>query len=105
MLHPLRFPLLACLLLPLAQPAADKKSALDKPTLEAYVRHLFVWGPQIKIDIGDAKPASLPGMLEVNVHASAGNAAQDEVFYISKDGQKIIRGTIFDVKDNPFKPD
>src|SRR6266571_3244522 len=105
MLHSLRFLLLACLLLPIAQPAGDKKSALDKPTLEAYVRHLFVWGPQIKVEISNAKPSALPGMLEVNIRASAGNATQDEIFYISKDGQKLLRGTIFDVKDNPFKTD
>ena len=105
MLHSLRFLLLACLLLPLAQPAADKKSALDKPTLEAYVRHLFVWGPQIKVEISNPKPSLLPGLMEVTVHASAGNAVQDEVFYISKDGQTLVRGSMFDVKDNPFKAD
>jgi len=105
MLHSRRFLLLACLLLPLAQPAADKKSALDKPTLEAYVRHLFVWGPQIKVEISNPKASPLPGLMEVTVHASAGNATQDEVFYISKDGQTLVRGSMFDVKDNPFKAD
>jgi protein-disulfide isomerase len=43
--------------------------------------------------------------MEVTVHASAGNATQDEVFYISKDGQTLVRGSMFDVKDNPFKAD
>src|SRR5439155_12438139 len=105
MLHSLRFLLIACLLLPLAQPAADKKSALDKPTLEAYVRHLFVWGPQIKVEISNPKASPLPGLMEETVHASAGNATQDEVFYISKDGQTLVRGSMFDVKDNPFKAD
>src|SRR6266853_410500 len=104
MLHSLRLLLLACVLLPLAQPA-DKKSALDKPTLEAYVRHLFVWGPQIKVEISSPKPSPLPGLMEVTVHASAGNATQDEVFYISKDGQTLVRGSMFEVKDNPFKAD
>jgi protein-disulfide isomerase len=100
-----RFLLTTCLMLPLAYPAEVKKSALDKPTLEAYVRHLFVWGPQIKVEIGDAKPAPLPGMMEVAVRASAGQATQDEIFYISKDGQKLVRGNVFDVKENPFKVD
>ena len=72
--------LAGCVLLPAAIPAADKPSALDKPTMEAYVRHLFVWGPQIKVDISDAKPSALPGVMEVNVRASAGKASQDEVF-------------------------
>src|SRR5262245_29414558 len=105
MCNPLRLLLLACLLLPVAQPAPDKKSALDKPTLEAYVRHLFVWGPQIKVEVANAKPSALPGMLEVSVRASAGNASQEVLFYVSKDGQKIVQGSIFDVKDNPFKAD
>ena len=37
------------------------------------------------------------------VTASAGAASQDEEFLISKDGQKILRTTIFDVAQNPFK--
>ena len=36
-----------------AEKAAEKKSAFDKTTFEAYVRHLNVWGPQIKVEIAD----------------------------------------------------
>jgi len=104
MVYSLRLLLLACLLIAVGQPV-EKKSALDKPTLEAYVRHLFVWGAQIKVDISDPKPAPLADMVEVDVRASAGNASQDVLFYISKDGQKIVQGSVFDVKDNPFKAD
>jgi protein-disulfide isomerase len=84
---------------------ATKKTAFDKQTFEAYVRHLFVWGPQIKVDVGNPHPGPLAGFSEVGVHASAGQASQDEVFYISKDGKKIIRGSVFDVGQNPFKED
>jgi protein-disulfide isomerase len=91
----------------LAKPAAvaPKKSALDKATFEAYVRHLYVWSPQIKVEIDDPKPSAAPGFFEINVHASAGAARQDELFYVSKDGQKILRGAMYDVANNPFKPD
>ncbi|MBI1786994.1 MAG: thioredoxin domain-containing protein [Acidobacteria bacterium] len=88
-----------------APPAAPAKSALDKAMIEAYVRHLFVWGAQIKVEIDDPKASQLPGFLDVGVHASAGNARQDEVFYVSKDGQKMVRGAVFDVAQNPFKAD
>src|SRR5260370_2166035 len=98
-------PLLSLLLAPAVQPADTKASALNKATLEAYVRHLSVWGPQIKVEIGDPKPSPLPGMVEVKVRASAGAASQDEILYVSKDGQKIMRGVVFDVKENPFKAD
>lgn len=87
-----------------AMPAAPVKSALDKATLEAYVRHLFVWGPQIKLVIDDPKPsANLPGFFEVGIHGSQGPARQDETLLISKDGQKILRATVYDVTQNPFK--
>ena len=87
-----------------AEKAPAKKSAFDKPTLEAYVRHLFVWGPTIKVELGDPKPSPLAGFDEIAVHASAGEASADESLYVSKDGQKIVRGNFFEIDKNPFKP-
>ena len=91
---------------PAAGPKPAAKSALDKPTLEAYLRHLFVWGAQIQVSIGDPKPsARLPGFYEVNVRAAAGNASQDEVLYVSKDGRRILRASVYDLAQNPFQPE
>src|SRR3954454_6419185 len=85
-----------------ASPGAP--SALDKKALEDYVRHLFVWGPQISVRIADAKPSqTLPGFREVSVAASAGQATQESTFYISPDGTKIIQGNVFDISKNPFE--
>jgi protein-disulfide isomerase len=84
---------------------AEKKSAWDKPTFEAYVRHLNVWGPQIKVDIGAPKPSPIAGFSEVVVHASAGTASADFSYYVSKDGQKILQGSVYDISENPFKTD
>jgi protein-disulfide isomerase len=81
-----------------------KKSALDKPTLEAYVRHLYVMDSRINMQISDPKPSTqLPGFLEVSVHAWAGQQSQDFPFFISKDGSKILQGTVYDAANNPFK--
>jgi len=89
---------------PAKAPAPAKKSALDKATLEAYVRHLAVWGPQIKVEIEDPKAsARLPGFLEVKVHASLGNQYTDEIFLVSKDGQKLLRPPVYDINQNPFQ--
>ena len=49
---------------------APKKSALDKATLEAYVRHLFVMDPKVTLQVSDPKPSDLPGFFEVTVGAS-----------------------------------
>src|ERR1051325_11325243 len=83
-----------------------KKSALDKPSLEAYVRHLYVMDPRINMQITDPKPSTqLPGFMEVTVHAWAGQQSQDFPFFISKDGSKILQGTVYDAAASPFKND
>jgi protein-disulfide isomerase len=86
--------------------APAKKSALDKPTLEAYVRHLFVMDSRIKVEVGDPKPsAELPNYMDVAVRASMGAQSQVFNFLVSKDGAKILQGNVFDINNNPFKRD
>ena len=97
---------MAALCLPLAgsSQTPPKKSALDKATLEAYVRHLFVMDKRIAITVSDPHPsADLPGFMDVGVHASMGAQSQDFQFLVSKDGSKILQGNVFDVNANPFK--
>lgn len=84
-------------------PAESKKSAFDKATLEAYVRHMGVWGPQITVQISDPKPSPIPGLMEMEVRATAGLASQTQTFYVSKDGSKIMTGNIYDINRNPFQ--
>lgn len=82
------------------------KSALNKTVMEEFVRHLFVWGPQIQVKVGEPKPAELlPGYKEVAVVASAGQATQAVTFYVSNDGSRVIQGNVFDVSRNPFQGD
>ncbi len=90
---------------PAAPAAKPGLNALDKATFESYVRHLFVWSPPIKVTVGDPEPSELPGFEAVMIHAESGNAHQDEKFYVSKDGQKIVRGMVLDVAHNPFQSD
>lgn len=87
---------------PAAAPAA-KKSALDKATLEAYVRHLYVLDSRISVTVADPAPSEVPGFVEETVHASMGPQTQDFKFLISKDGSKILQANVFDVNRNPFK--
>jgi protein-disulfide isomerase len=44
-------------------------------------------------------------LYQVKIRGVSGSQMQDETFYVSKDGQKIIRGTIYDASQNPFKPE
>jgi protein-disulfide isomerase len=96
-----------CLMSALLLGAADapQKSAFDKPTLEAYVRHLFLLQPQLTVTIGDPKPSGLPGFKELRVRIAQGAQFQEVPLYISNDGKKIVQGNFYDVATNPFKPE
>jgi len=88
-----------------SQSQAARISAFDKTTFEAYVRHMYVMDSRIGVQISDPKPDEMPGFSKVIVHASMGNQSQDIVFHVSKDGRKIVQGTVFDISRNPFQED
>ena len=51
-------PLVATLSLFAQTPKAPEKSAFDKATLEAYLRNVELWIPQVEVKIDDAKPSA-----------------------------------------------
>lgn len=85
-------------------PAPAAKSAFDKATLEAYLRNVELFLPQVTAKIDDAKPSKdLPGFFDVWVHWSANGATKEELVYVSKDGSHFIRGDSYDVSKDPFQ--
>ena len=82
-----------------------KKSALDKATLEAYVRHLVPYPAQVKIEVGDPAPSALAGFKQVRVMASVGERFKQHVFEVSADGQRFFEATVHDIGQNPFATD
>ncbi|HXB73368.1 MAG TPA: thioredoxin domain-containing protein [Candidatus Acidoferrales bacterium] len=106
MFRPLLLSLLGALLLAAAD-APPSKSALDKPTLEAYVRHLYLLKPEFTVQVVDPKPSAvLPGFLDVSIRVMQQEKLLGSVaLMVSKDGKKILQGTVYDVNNNPFKPE
>jgi len=87
-----------------AQTKTPPKTAFDKVALEAYLRHAELWISQVQVKIDDPKPsAELAGYSDVWVHLSYNGGTKDELYYISKDGQKILKGQIYDIAKNPFQ--
>jgi protein-disulfide isomerase len=82
-----------------------KKSALDKPTLEAYLRHLWVLDPQMSMTIADPQPSELPGFQDVKVKIAMGPQSQEVALMVSKDGAKVLQASVWDINSNPFKKD
>jgi len=80
-------------------------TAFDKPTFDAYLRHLLGLPADVQVKVDDPKPSVLAGFKEVEVHLSLGSSYQDETFFVSNDGKKIIRGYAYDINQNPFQPE
>ncbi len=102
----------ATLLLSLATllPAQEKSHsasapAFDKTKMEAYVRHLLAVIPEVQVKVDDPKPAPAPDLEQVDVHFSYQGRSQEETFYITKDGQHVIRGVVYSLNKNPFQDD
>jgi protein-disulfide isomerase len=91
-------------------PAQEKSKSsapapFDKAKMEAYVRHLLAVIPEVQVKIDDPKAGPTASMQEVDVHFSYQGRTQDETFYLTADGQHIIRGVVYNLNQNPFEDD
>ena len=82
---------------------AARKSALDKPTLEAYVRHLELLPDNLKVTVGDPAPSIVPDFFEVPVDVDTTQGIYHLRYFVSKDGQKMFKGNLYDINRNPFQ--
>ncbi len=99
-----------CLSLAAVLPAQDKlkstpTATLDKTHMEAYVRHLLAVIPEVQVKIDDPKASGAPDLQQIDVHFSYQGRTQDETFFVTKDGQHIIRGVVYNLAQNPFQED
>jgi protein-disulfide isomerase len=84
--------------------AAPPKPKLDIAALETYIRHLNLWTPDITVELREPTPSeALPGFLNLEVKASLGERYSEQKYVISADGKTIVRGDVFNTKDNPFQ--
>ena len=87
-----------------AQTKPAPKGAFDKPTLEAYARYLELFQIPVDVKIDDPKPSkALPGFSEVLVHFTYDGGAKDDLFYVSADGQTIVKGDVSNINRSPFE--
>jgi protein-disulfide isomerase len=83
---------------------ATRKGALDKATLENYLRRVELFRGDVKFQIDDPVPSRyLPGFSEFRVHLLFNDAEKDELWYVSADGQTILRGDVFNLGKSPFQ--
>jgi protein-disulfide isomerase len=80
------------------------QAKLDKAALEKYLRHVELFRGQVNFKIDDPKPAkAMPGYSEVVVHVIYEGGGRDFLYYVSADGQTIVKGDVYRLNQNPFQ--
>jgi protein-disulfide isomerase len=87
--------------------AASRSGAGAAPTplqktVEAYLRHLYAFGPEVQLTVSAPKESEVPGLLETTVDLKEGENSQTAKFYVSKDGKYLVRGEISDLSKDPL---
>jgi protein-disulfide isomerase len=70
--------------------------------IEAYLRNLYAFGPDVKLVVGPLKETPIEGLLETNIDVTVGDNKENATFYVSKDGQYLFRGELSNLTKDPL---
>lgn len=71
-------------------------------TVEAYLRNLYALGPDVKVVVGPLRATPVEGLLETHIDVTMGENKQAAIFYVSKDGQYLLRGELSNLSKDPL---
>jgi len=84
-----------------APPAPTAPSPTQK-NIEAYLRHLYAFGPDVVLVVGAPGESPVEGLLETTINLTIGENKQTVKFYISRDGKFLFRGDLSDMTKDPL---
>jgi protein-disulfide isomerase len=70
--------------------------------IEAYLRHLYAFGPEVALAVGVPKPTAVEGMMETTIDLTINDNKQRVKFYVSKDGRFLFSGELSDMTKDPL---
>jgi protein-disulfide isomerase len=82
--------------------ASSATSAEIQKTIEAYLRHLYAFGPEAKLTFSPLKETAIPDLLETTVELKIEGNQQTATLYVSKDGKYLFRGELSDLTKDPL---
>ena len=86
-------------------PATATATAVPSPVqknIEAYLRHLYAFGPDVRLVVGPPKETAVEGVLETTIDLTIEDNKQSVKFYVSKDGKFLFRGEMSDMTKDPL---
>jgi protein-disulfide isomerase len=70
--------------------------------IEAYLRNLYAFGPDVQLVVGTLKETAVEGLLETTIDLTIEANKQTVKFYVSKDGKFLFRGEMSDLTKDPL---
>jgi protein-disulfide isomerase len=83
-------------------PTATAALSPTQKKIEAYLRHLYAFGPDVPIVVGPPKETSVEGLAETTINVTIGENKETVKFYVSKDGKYLFRGEMSDMTKDPL---
>jgi protein-disulfide isomerase len=73
-----------------------------KKQVDAYLRNMFAFGPEVKLAVGDFKESGVANLLETTITVTIGENKEDARMWVSKDGKYLLRGEMVDMSKDGF---
>ena len=83
-------------------PAETAAPSPMQKSIETYLRHLYAFGPEVRLVVGPPKPTSVEGLLETAIDLTISDNKETVKFYVSKDGKFLFRGEMSDLTKDPL---
>ena len=84
-----------------AKPASAAPPQTQK-NIEAYLRNIYAFGPDVKVTVGPLTDSGVDGVLETSIEVLIGENKENAKFYVSKDGKYLFRGEMSDMTKDPL---
>jgi protein-disulfide isomerase len=84
-----------------AKPASAAPTQTQK-NIEAYLRNIYAFGPDVKVTVGPLADSGVDGVLATNIEVLIGENKENAKFYVSKDGKYLFRGEMSDMTKDPL---
>ena len=82
--------------------AGSTSSSQTQKNIDAYLRNLYAFGPNVQLSVGPLKSTTVEGILETNIDVVIEGNKQTVKFYVSKDGKFLFRGDLSDMTKDPL---
>jgi protein-disulfide isomerase len=82
-------------------PAPPDQAQLLKSS-EAFIRNLFTWGSEFKVNVGPLTPSPSSDFYTVPLEVTMNGQTDKGTVYVSKDGKTFLRGEMFNMAADPF---